>query len=174
MKERLDRGQPLYLATLAALLGSGIVSAAETAPVTAGDNGLMHFPNVRVEHAPQPARTGTTATTEAGVRAYIDPATRQLRAPLPEELARERERRRRAGLDRAEQNADDHQRTIVTGDGIGAKLDQSHEVFFVVRRQPSGELEELCIVGEDAARNLVEAQTPPATPLTTRRSRDER
>jgi hypothetical protein len=178
MRNRLHHGQPshyrsLYLATLAALFGSGIVSAADTAPVTAGDSGLMHFPNVRVEHAPQPAASGTAAVREAGLRAYRDRETRQLRAPLPEELARERARARPTIS--GQQHQDVRDRMIISPDGaIGYKLDQSHEVFTVVRRQPNGQLEEFCVVGPDSAQKLLDARTPAKKSPTPGRYRDER
>jgi hypothetical protein len=151
----------LYLATIAALFGSGIVGAADTAPVTAGDSGLMHFPNVRVEHTPPPAASGQTAPQAAGLRAYIDPVTRQLRAPLPEELARQRARAGARTSGQQEPNAEPRDRTIVSpGGGIGYKLDESHDVFVVVRRRPDGELEEFCVVGPDSTQKLLDDRMP--------------
>ena len=170
-EERLDHGtpwsyRPLYIATIAALLGSGIVGAAETAPVTLADeNGLMRFPNVQVINAPQPAATGRAAPQEGGLRAYIDPETRQLRAPLPEEL--ERDRARAGHQDR---NADGRGREIVSRSGaIGVKLDESHDVSAVVRRRPDGALEEFCVVGPDSAQKLLDARMPPEKSLTSGR-----
>jgi hypothetical protein len=58
------------------------VAATKAPPAVPNVNGLMVFPNVRVENAP-PAEQPASAS---GQRAFIDPVTRQLREPTPEEV----------------------------------------------------------------------------------------
>lgn len=59
-------------------------AATQATPAVPNVNGLMTFPNVRVVNAPAPADQSATAQ---GQRAFIDPATGQLREPTPEEAA---------------------------------------------------------------------------------------
>jgi len=87
----LYTGGALAIVACAALYAvSGQPPAAQTAaaaqaqPAVPNVNGRMVFPNVRVENAPAPVDQPSSAP---GQRAFIDPVTRQLREPTPEEIA---------------------------------------------------------------------------------------
>jgi hypothetical protein len=58
-------------------------AAVQAQPAVPNVNGRMVFPNVRVENAPAPVDQPSAAQ---GQRAFIDPVTRQLREPTPEEI----------------------------------------------------------------------------------------
>jgi hypothetical protein len=65
-------------------LGTATVAATQAQSALTNENGRMVFPSVRVENAPASAEQSAAV---AGQRAFIDPVTRQLREPTPEEVA---------------------------------------------------------------------------------------
>jgi len=162
MEDRLNvRGarkqSPLYLAMTVALLGASIAGAADTAPTASSQNGVMTFPNVRVETAPSGA-TRIPASAQTGMRAYIDPATGALRPASPEELMLESLQGQFAAY-MLQQNPPLTEFVTQSG-AIGLRLDESQMVFSVVQKHPGGAFNEFCVVGPEQATKLLYMKTP--------------
>ncbi len=163
MEDRLNvcgaRNQsPLYLAMIVALFAASVAGAADTAPTTSNQNGVMTFPNVRVVNAPHLATTAPAAPAQRGLRAYIDPATGALRPASPEELMLESLQGQFAAY-MLQQNAPPTEFVTQSG-AIGLMLDESQMVFSVVQKREGGALNEYCVVGPELATKLLNLKAP--------------
>lgn len=105
-------------------------------------DGLMTFPNVRLETAAVPVATGSGTRADAGLRAYRDEHTGQLRHPSLEEIV----------IEAAEApRANDPAGAVVTrlpNGSLRAALDDSFLSNFVVQRLDDGSLAMRCVVGD--------------------------
>lgn len=130
-----------------------LASAAYAAePVSAPEkNGLMVFKNVRVVNAAQPAPAAASAT-QGGFRAYIDPATGQLRQPTSEDIVNENAQTQKAPM--AGRAVAPRQFTPASG-GIGAVLDESTMQYSVVHKNKDGSISQTCVTGAKQADELV-------------------
>jgi hypothetical protein len=161
---------PLYLATIVALLGAGAAGAADTTPMVPSKDGLLTLPNVRVVSAPQLA---TTPVAQAGMKAYIDPTTGQLRQPTQEELLAES----RAGqlASTLQQQSLQQGTEFVTSSGaIGVTLGESSMVFSVVQKTDGGALAEFCVVGPEQAGKAMSLKAPQLSTLQRKEVRNDR
>jgi hypothetical protein len=162
MEDRLNvRGarnlSPLYLAMIVALLGAGVAGAADMAPTAPNQNGVMTFPNVRVETAP-PHATRMPAAAQTGMRAYIDPATGALRPASPDELMLESLQGQFAAY--MLQQSPPLTEFVTQSGAIGIRLDESQMVFSVVQKSHDGALNEFCVVGPEQATKLLYLKAP--------------
>ena len=128
------------------------------------------FPNVRVVNAPQLA---TTPAPQAGMKAYIDPATGQLRQPTQEELVAESQAGQLAST--LQQQSLQQGTEFVTSSGaIGVTLGESSMVFSVVQKTDSGALAEFCVVGPEQVAKVMNLKAPELSALQRKESRNDR
>jgi len=121
-------------------LAAGAALADET-KATSQSPGLMTFPNVRVENAPQAAAASTTVAA-SGMRAAMDPATGRLRQMTAEDAKQldaakakaSTTRTRTATLSSETSEAPLNEITGVDG-SPGVDLTDEHMVFQVARKQ---------------------------------------
>ena len=164
------------------LLGLGLVATASfTVPAVAeppaastSNNGLMTFPNVRVENAPlarQAAAKSASSAEGQGMRAAIDPETGQLR-PLTADEAKQLSEKpkiaaktstgapRRAAAAAAEESAASGAGQILYGpdNAVGLTLGDDQMLYQVVRKTEEGLVTEE-YAGADAAARAVSAHT---------------
>jgi hypothetical protein len=173
LKSRGRHRSPLYLATLVALLGAGAAGAADTASPVASKDSLMTFPNVRVVNAPQLATTPAPQAPQAGLRAYIDPATGQLRQPTPEELLAESQAGQLAKALR-QQSVQQGTEFVTPSGAIGIQLDESSMAYSVVRKAEGGELAEFCVVGPEQVTKVMNLKAPELSALQRKEIRNVR
>lgn len=151
----MDRA-PVAGAARFVLLGWAVVAAhAATAapPQLPSEGGLLMLPNVRVENATRPVE-GQGTRASAGVRAYKDRETGQLRKATPEEQQAEAEAP-------APANDPAGARVSVMANGRkSAALDETFMSYSVVRRNADGSLDTRCVTGETAAQHAMHARTP--------------
>ena len=127
-------------AALVLAVASSTALAAEPA-----SNGAMTFPNVTVVNKPQAATTAA-ADSQAGMRAFKDGVTGQMRKPTAEEL----------NTAAAEPRARSVAREFVTRHGIaGVALDESFLQYAVASRRSDGTFAEACVPGAANAEALV-------------------
>jgi hypothetical protein len=154
--------------TLGLMLGGLACQAlAEPPPATpSNDNGLMTFKHVRVINAPSAAEHKPVADASS-MQAFIDPITRELRAPTAEEarqLSNVASARTRAGIltNNAATNAstDDSERLIYGPDNtVGLLLTDADMVSQKVHLDADGNLIQECLTGEDAAAHAAHDHT---------------
>ncbi len=165
---------PLYLATIGALFGAGVAGAADTAPVVNHQNGAMTFPHVRVVNAPELATSSATAAGQAGLRAYIDPATGALRPPTQEELIAESLEAQKAAALKPQAAEQVSPRFDPQTGAFGAHLGESQMVFSVVQKRASGELTEFCVIGPEQATKMMNFNAPSRSALQRKGDRNDR
>lgn len=131
-------------AAIATLLGGTalavFVVGQQKAPSTqtvAATNGAMTFPHVRVVTPASP--TTTDAPGAAGLRAYIDPTTGQLREPEQEEL-REAAAQAEGGMAFARTAGSDKQSVRGAAGGQGVALGVEYDANLVASAGPDGTL----------------------------------
>lgn len=134
---------------LAAALAA-VQTAGAAPPQLRSDNGLLLLPNVRVENAAAPVE-GRGTRSSAGVRAYKDRETGQLRKATPEEQQAEAQAP-------APSNDPAGVRISVMPNGRkSAALDETFMSYSVVRRAADGTLDAQCVSGESAAQHALHA-----------------
>jgi hypothetical protein len=173
LKSRGRHRSPLYLATLVALLGAGAAGAADRASPASSKDGLMTFPNVRVVNAPQLATAPVPQAPQAGLRAYIDPETGQLRQPTQEELLAESQAGQLAKSLR-QQSVQQGTEFVTPSGAIGMYLDDSFMSYSVVQKTESGALAEFCVVGPEQAAKVMNLKAPESSALQRKEIRDVR
>jgi hypothetical protein len=135
-------GWSLFAAALA------IPSAFAQSPQLVHKDGLLVFPNVRVEQSAVPVESkGTNAPGTAGVRAYRDEQTGRLRSASPEELVIE-------ALETPRVNDPGDATVFVMANGSKrAVLGDSFMSNAIVQRAADGRLRMYCVPGDakDAA-----------------------
>lgn len=131
-----------------------VVAAAQAAtaapPQLPAQDGLLVLPGVRVETAPRPV-VSQPMRGAAGVRAYKDRETGQLRKATPEEQQEE------ALAPAAANDATGARVSVMAGGRKSAQLDESFMSYSVVRRTADGRLEAQCVTGESAAQHALHA-----------------
>ena len=149
----------LALAGLSAVAG---LAQADTVPSASAsvqrNDGVMSFPNVRVEIAPPPVQ-GAKAPGHPGLVAVIDPSTGKLVQPTAADMAGLQAPSRGAARPRTPPADASTQRQIYPAQGgVGQVLDSSYDSFMVVRRTADGGIEEVCAPGEQEALKAVASQ----------------
>ena len=139
--------RPLGLAQAAllsavAFLGSGSALAQSGAQAA---NGIMQFKNARMEQAtPQQIEQLSRIVGTAGMRAYVDPATGELRDQTPEEAA---------GAATKSATAFRSFKSVVSASPFGGLIaevdDDTFMVNNVVTRDASGKLRMQCVTGAE-------------------------
>jgi hypothetical protein len=167
---------------LGLVLGSLALPALAEPP--ASNNGLMTFPNVRVESAPLPTKaaklTAAKTTREAGVKAYLNPETGQLQsepaetdhsnlnrpAPLASRTPRV--------ISRSATASTKITPDIIYGPGNtqSVVMGEDSMVFQVVRRDANGKLTQECVTGESHAKHALHSHK--ATKAQTRKQEGSR
>jgi hypothetical protein len=142
-----------------------------SAQSSAEQNGLMSFPNVSLEHAPQAATEPSRApASAAGMRVYIDPVTKERRAQTLEEAQREAAvsvKRPVAGKVGAQAASDTSRaRRYGPGNTVMVMLGDESTVYQVMHRDPGGEISQQCVTGKDAAAQAL-TQEPKAVERST-------
>ena len=128
-------------AALVLAVASSTALAAEPA-----SNGAMTFPNVHVVNSPQAANTAVVTDSQAGMRAFKDGVTGQMRKPTAEEL----------NTAAAEPHVRSAPREFMTRHGvIGVALDESFLQYAVVSRRADGTFAEACVPGAANAEALI-------------------
>jgi hypothetical protein len=126
-------------AALVLAVASSTALAAEPA-----SNGAMTFPNVQVVNKPQAATA--MADSQAGMRAFKDGVTGQMRKPTAEEL----------NTAASETRSSSAPREFVTRNGVaGVALDESFLQYAVVSRRSDGTFAEACVPGAANAEALI-------------------
>jgi len=125
-------------------------AAAITDPAT-----LPKFANVTVVNAtPEQIaalqRTETASGFAVGQRAYVDPATKQLRPALPEELVAEAAAARSAPAAEAVV-------TTTAGGGKHAKLDESFMSYAVAHIESDGSVKQDCVENQPSEQAALQA-----------------
>lgn len=141
------------------MLGLGLVATASFAvpalaepPATSTSNGLMTFPNVRVENAPvaqQAAAKSKSDGKSEGMRAAVDPATGQLRPVTADEAAQLSAKpkaqatlgaQRRTTAAATEESATSDAGQIMYGpdNAVGLTVGDDQMSYLVVRKTPEG------------------------------------
>jgi hypothetical protein len=113
-------------------------------PELRSEGGLLVLPNVRVEKSGQPV-DGRAVSREAGMKAYKDRETGQLRKATNEELLDE------ALSTPPANNAAGATVTVSAGGRKSAILDESFMSYAVVRKGTDGKLDSVCVTGEAQA-----------------------
>jgi hypothetical protein len=135
-----------FLGAVALLAGAQAASAETVAHPEAG---VLRLPNVRIEVASPSqiaaaSRAGTNPS-QAGLRAYKDPETGELRDQTPEEMM-EAGGTAKAGAARAAKSA-----FASPQGGIIIPLDDSFMSNSVVSKDAAGKIHMQCVTGDDAA-----------------------
>jgi hypothetical protein len=120
-------------------------------PAAQSEAGLLRLPNVRFQAATplqiqQAARLDGRIT--AGMRAYIDPESNELRDQFPEEMHFTPEavsKRARAKGSFAKSSL------ALPGGGVGMEVDEDAMSYSVVSRDSLGKIHMQCVTGEKAA-----------------------
>lgn len=132
--------------------------AGDAAPAA---NGVMTFPNVKVESAPMTQAASSTPRAKpgkAGFTAFIDPATGKLTSPTPEqaaELARAAAAAKPSAANaqnRLSSVAPQAQPIYPAQGGVGMALDDLQMSYAVARKDGQGKVATDCIPGTDLAR----------------------
>jgi hypothetical protein len=165
--------RPLYVATLLALFGAGAAGAADTAPMLPNKDGLLILPNVRVVNAPQLATAPVAQSSQAGMKAYIDPTTGQLRQPTEEDLVAESQAAQRAQT-LTQQRFQQGTEFVTRSGAIGMRLDDSFMSYSGVQKTESGALVEFCVVGPEQAAKAMNLKAPELSALQRKESRNDR
>ena len=154
--------------TLGLMLGSLAVTA-QAEPPSASNNGLMSFPNVRVENAPvaQPAATAKakTSSAAAGMKAYRDD-NGTLREPMSTDAPAASTTRARVGVANAKTAAvANAEPTLIQGpaQAVGVALDDEFMVSAVVHRDANGKLTQQCVTGETNAAHTLHSHEQTAS-----------
>lgn len=157
---------------LGLVLGSLALPALAELP--ASNNGLMTFPNVRVESAPLPTKAAklkaTKTTREAGVMAYIDRTTGELVQPdapqtehsnlnRPAPLASRTPR----VISRAATASSATSSDIIYGpeNTQSVLTDEDSMVFQVAHKDADGKLTQECVTGESHANHALHSPKTP-------------
>ena len=152
-KQRAALNSVVRLVLLGAAAACAQAASADPAALRS-EGGLLVLPNVRVEKSSQPV-DGRAGARDAGMKAYKDHETGQLRKANPEELQDE------AQAAPAANNAAGAQVTVSPEGRKSAALDESFMSYAVVRKGDSGKLDTFCVTGEaQAARVLKGAAMP--------------
>ncbi len=102
---------------------------------------------------PAPAKPApATPASQAGAMIFIDPITKEIRAPLPGEVQ---------ALTGGSSNAVTASATLtesfsLPGGGVGLMLDASTMVYMTVTKGPDGKLNQECVTGEKAAATKIQ------------------
>lgn len=130
--------------------GALLLAAAQVAvaapPALPHDGGLLRLHNVRIEtagpsQAVAPARQGPAAG-QAGLRAFIDPESGELRAQTPEEMMEA------AAVKHAPMSSEAKSVFLTPSGGIAAALDESHLSHAIVTRDAAGKVSMQCVTGD--------------------------
>ena len=141
--------RPAFGLAQAALLSAAALMGAGTALAQSGAqpaNGIMQFKNARMEAAaPQHIEQLSRSLGTSGMRAYVDPATGELREQTPEEAA--------AGATKSATAFRSFKSTVTTSPlgGLIAEVDDdTFMVNAVVTRDASGKLKMQCVAGPES------------------------
>ena len=151
MTRRHQRRTGLAGAARVIVLGAAAACAQATlaAPPDLGsEGGLLVLPNVRVEKSTQPV-DGRASPREAGMKAYKDKDTGQLRKATSEELQEEAQTTPPAN------NAAAASVTVSPDGRKSAALDESFMSYAVVRKGADGKLDSVCVTGEAQAQRAL-------------------
>lgn len=129
---------------------AAVQAAGAAPPQLRSENGLLMLPNVRVENAAAPVE-GQGTRSSAGVRAYKDRETGQLRKATPEEQQAEAEAPVVAN------NPAGARISVMANGRKSAALDESFMSYSVARRSADGTLDTQCVTGETAAQHALHA-----------------
>ena len=148
----------LVIAASSLLAASLIASSTALAADVTVVDGLLQFPNVRVVNAAEPAVSATPA--QGGLKAYKDSATGELRGPTLEERQAEAQAVSSAATSSARRSSSASDtvagRNVPAASGVGVMLDESSLQYTVMVRKADGSLEEICVTGPDAAREVLQ------------------
>ena len=149
------------LVVAAISFASGAKSTPAPAAAITDPSTLPQFANVQVVNAtPEQIaamqRSENTAPYAAGQRAYVDPATRQLRPAFAEELAAEA-----ASAKAAPAAAAPAELTSADG-GVGMAVPESYMSYAVARIEPDGSVKQDCI--DDQPSDLAALKAAAAAP----------
>jgi hypothetical protein len=159
-----------YPAGVALGLMLGSLALPTMAEPPANNNGLMTFPNVRVQSAPVPAKAPTPAAREDGMKAYINPATGALREPNAADTEASNLNhqaplfsRTPGNLDRSSIASAAAAPEIIYGPGNTESVVMGEEsmVFQVARRDADGKLTQECVTGESHANHALHSPKAP-------------
>lgn len=117
---------------IAGLLGVAAGFGAMAAP-PAPANGVMEFPNVRVDIPRTPAEQARAASRHSDMMAYKDPATGKLTAPTPEQSAVLTARTRRLPAPGAPATV-----KRSSHGGVSLTLDDRHERYATASKDANG------------------------------------
>jgi hypothetical protein len=153
-------------------VGIGLSLAVSTALADASKgaqpSGLMTFPNVQVINAPQ-AAPRAAAPSDAGLRAYVDPESRRLRAQSIEEAKQIGEETKAKQLSRTQlrsRNAAaaataEPQFIYGPDNTVGVELGEESMVFMVARKDHEG-LDRMEVTGKRAAESALQSKSTDA------------
>jgi hypothetical protein len=131
------------LGTAFSLAFAGVFAAARSLRTPTAEKPLV------TASAAKPSGTGTGA----GLVAFIDPATGQMRMPEPGEIAALQATAPAAAAATAPLAA--AELVSPAGGGVGMRLDASFDSAMVATKGPDGKLKVDCVVGEAAANAIV-------------------
>jgi hypothetical protein len=144
-------------ALAASFVAGAIAPALAEPPKLVLKNGLLVLPNVRVEAAAVPVKTGRGTRADAGQRAYRDEQTGRLRNATQEELNIEAAQTPRA-------NNPAGASVILQSDGrVSALLDDSFLSNAVVHKTADGRLVMQCLPGDSQASGWLQQAVSTAT-----------
>jgi len=142
MTRLIRRSAACVVATTAYL---ACAAAAAQAPVLVHKDGLLLFPNVRIEAAPAAVATKPGSRGESGLKAYRDAQTGGLRQVSAEELLQE-------AMQQPQSNNPAGAVVTRMPDGrLSAQLDDSFLASAVVQKLEDGRLVMQCVPGESQA-----------------------
>ena len=145
---------------------SAAAAAAQAADPASAPNGLMTFPNVRVQTLAESglkAPRAAAVASPAGMKAYIDPATGQLTQPSAEQAAA-LDAAGKPAATRDSRAAAAAPRTLYPEQGgVGMALDDSFDSTFIARKTADGHVTTDCLPNAQTARQALKARNHRAT-----------
>ncbi len=137
---------------------SATAFAAQAGDVATGNNGVMTFPHVQVVSSPVAAadRAKTGSAGQAGMTAFIDPATGQFTGPTAQDAAALEAAKPTVAATSATQNrrstlAARTPNIYPAQGGVGVALDDSTMQYSVARKDGKGQVVTDCVPGQEVA-----------------------
>ena len=155
--------------TLGVLLGSWALQALADPPApTVGNNGLMTFPNVRVENAPIPAKATKAKAAQPKMMAYMGPngLQEQPSANSGTPTTADASAASRVRTLSTSKTATDGTSSALASEpdmiygpdsAVGVKMTDESMVFQVARRGADGKVSQQCVTGETQAKKALQS-----------------
>lgn len=135
------------------LLGIGVHAAQENKTKSTKDAATKTAPKAKKTTAKKAATT-EKSSTQSGAVVAVDPTTRQVRPPTPEEI--------RALGQRGAQPQRPPQLMQGRGGAVGVALGEEFQTYTIVTKTPDGQVRMDEVTGEKAAQDRVNPQQTPS------------